>query len=218
VHAEAPVRIVLLPGAFDTAEQVRAAGFDAAAAGLRPPLPISVVEVEFRDMTDRSMLTRLRDGPLAEARAAGARVWLAGISLGGFVAIACAARFPAEVAGLCLIAPYLGTRLTSTEIARAGGLAHWSPRPGLPEDEDHALWRYLGLPPARRCPIYLGYGREDRFADSQRLLGAALASSPSDAVDVVDGGHDWSAWRAAWDRFLGRWPGLARPRAAGSAA
>jgi pimeloyl-ACP methyl ester carboxylesterase len=209
-------RILLLPGALDTAAQFHAAGFAEAVRERRLPVDLVVAEFEFRDMTDRSMLERLREGPLADARRTGcANIWLAGVSFGGFLAIAYAERFPGEVAGLCLIAPYLGTRLTSGEIARAGGLAHWAPAADATEDEDRRLWNFLRVAPARRCPVYLGYGRDDRFADSHRLLAAAL---PDGAVDVVDGGHDWTAWRAVWDRFLDRWPAYERRTAAGSAA
>jgi pimeloyl-ACP methyl ester carboxylesterase len=215
-ESAAPPRIVLLPGAFDSAAEFHAAGFVEAVRTRGLPLELAFAELEFRDMSDRSMLERLREGPLADARRAGcATVWLAGVSLGGFLAIAFAERFPGELAGLCLIAPYLGTRLTSGEVARAGGLAHWTPGPDSAGDEDQRLWRFLRLPPTRRCPIYLGYGRDDRFADGHRLLAAAL---PDDAVDVVDGGHDWPAWRAVWDRFLDRWPALRHRSAAGSAA
>jgi hypothetical protein len=47
--------------------------------------------------------------------------------------------------------------------------------------------------------IRLGYGREDRFANSHRMMAAALA--PQD-VQVVAGGHEWPAWTQLWAEFL----------------
>ncbi len=48
---------------------------------------------------------------------------------------------------------------------------------------------------------YLGFGRDDRFAPSQRLLAAQL---PPEAVDMIDGGHDDTVSRQLWDRLLDR--------------
>ncbi len=144
-------------------------------------------------------------------------MWLGGVSFGAFLSVACADRFRGSVDGLCLIAPYLGTRLASSAIARAGGLSKWRPAAGTEHDEDLRAWRFLGRPSAERCPIFLGYGREDRFADSQVLLAQALAADAGDAVAIVEGGHDWTAWRAAWESFLACWPRLdAGVRVAGS--
>ena len=212
---ETPARIILLPGAFEVADDLRAAGFAEARAARHARVELEFAELEIRSITDRSMLERLRAGPLEAARRAGCSpVWLAGVSLGGFMAIALAERFPGAVDGLCLIAPYLGTRLTSAAIARAGGLEHWSPPADSADDEDLRAWQFLKSA-ARRPAIHLGFGRDDRFADSQRLLAAAL---PAAAVDVVEGGHDRATWRAIWDRFLDRFATLAPARAAGSAA
>jgi hypothetical protein len=55
---------------------------------------------------------------------------------------------------------------------------------------------------ARTCvtrPLYLGYGRDDRFALAYGLLAQTL--SP-DAVQVVPGGHDWQTWLTLWGQFL----------------
>jgi enterochelin esterase-like enzyme len=47
--------------------------------------------------------------------------------------------------------------------------------------------------------LYLGYGREDRFAQGLDLMAQAL---PPAAVQVIEGGHDWSTWSVLWERFL----------------
>ena len=151
-------------------------------------------------MTDRSMLQRLRSGPLHDARAAGCpSVWLAGVSLGGFVALAFAERFPGEVDGICLIAPYLGTRIVTREIDEAGGLARWQPAAVAEDDEERRIWRFIQTQPTDSRLLYLGYGREDRFAEAHRLMAEAL---PPSAVDVVSGGHDWRTWATLWENFL----------------
>ena len=44
-------------------------------------------------------------------------------------------------------------------------------------------------------------GREDRFANSHRMMAAAL--SPED-VRVIPGGHEWPVWAQLWGDFLDR--------------
>ena len=197
-------RIVLLPGAFTTAGEFATARFAEAVSERGLPIDLVITDLELTSVTDRSILERLRAGPLKVARAAGCEsVWLAGVSLGAFVALVLAERFPGEVDGLCLIAPYLGTRIVSSEIVRAGGLARWQPALADAADEERRVWNYLRTPSGRRPPIHLGFGRSDRFADSQSLLATVL---PADCVDVIDGGHDWPTWLTLWERFLARWP------------
>jgi len=202
--AGAAARIVLLPGAFTTAGDFATGRFAEAVSerGLR--VDLIVTDLELTSVTDRSILERLRSGPLRAARAAGCEsVWLAGVSLGAFVALVLAERYPGEVDGVCLIAPYLGTRIVTSEIVRAGGLSRWRPAAADAEDEERRVWNFLRTASARRPQIHLGYGRSDRFADSQSLLATVL---PAASVDVIDGAHDWPTWRTLWQRFLGRWP------------
>ena len=47
--------------------------------------------------------------------------------------------------------------------------------------------------------MFLGFGSEDRFADTQRLLAGVL---PAAQTRVIPGGHDWPVWRALWEQFL----------------
>ena len=47
------------------------------------------------------------------ALARGSTLWLGGISLGGYVALCCAEADPRGIAGLCLMAPYLGSYLVA---------------------------------------------------------------------------------------------------------
>ena len=196
--------MLLLPGANESSAGFARAGFHDAVRERRLDIELDCCDLEFKHLTDRTMLERLHDGPLAAARASGCDpVWLAGVSLGGFMALAYAARYPAELNGLCLIAPYLGSRILTREISRAGGLAAWNPGEADAADEDRQLWRFIKL---RRNPgpmFYLGHGSDDRVADSHRLLAESL---PAESVDVVHGAHDWPAWRQVWNHFLDKWP------------
>jgi hypothetical protein len=178
--------------------------------------------------------TRLGDGDPALGTAGVAadspaalpvRPWLVGISLGGLAALAYAMRHGSEIAGVLAIAPYLGRRELLRDISAAGGPLAWSRLPHTPgvPSEPHAaieddLWRWLARPGIGSSsvgpPIHLGYGRDDRFADAQRVLQALL---PAGHTDVVAGGHDWPPWRALWQRWLQRGL-LAGPSASTSAS
>jgi pimeloyl-ACP methyl ester carboxylesterase len=197
--ALAPTRIVWLPGAYHTAQDFLAAEFAAAVHTRRAPIDLTFVDLELAHVGDRSAILELRAEIVLPARAAGVSVWLGGISLGGMVALDYAASYPEQLAGLCLLAPYLGSRILTAEIDRAAGLAAWEPGELAETDEERRIWRYLKNRRADSTSLYLGFGQGDRFAAAHRLLAACL---PAHAVDVIEGGHEWSTWSRLWENFL----------------
>src|SRR5271156_3314218 len=198
----APQRIALLPGAFDGPQDFQRAGFAQAVRRRGLKLDLVLVHPDPQHLADRSILERLRREVVLPARAAGCQsVWLAGISLGGYLALAYAMEFPGEVDGICLLAPYLGNRIIGGEIARAGGLAAWKPGPISADDEERRIWQFIRNLRDTRLGVHLGYGRADRFADTLTLMVEVL---PAAAIDVVDGGHDWATWTTLWGNFLDR--------------
>jgi pimeloyl-ACP methyl ester carboxylesterase len=201
----APTRVLLLPAAYCTPEDFLREGFARAARERHLPVDLVFVELKLQHLTDRTILRRLRHEIVLPARASGCRsIWLGGISLGGFIAMAYAARFTREVDGLCLLAPYLGNHIVVGEIERARGLDGWTPGHLAEDDDERRIWQFIKEQRDRTSPrpapgLHLGFGSEDRFVDSHRLMAAALAS---DSVDVVPGGHEWPAWRRLWENFL----------------
>jgi pimeloyl-ACP methyl ester carboxylesterase len=201
----APTRVLLLPAAYCMPEDFLREGFARAARERHLPVDLVFVELKLQHLTDRTILRRLRHEIVLPARASGCRsIWLGGISLGGFIAMAYAARFTREVDGLCLLAPYLGNHIVVGEIERARGLDGWTPGHLAEDDDERRIWQFIKEQRDRTSPrpapeLHLGFGSEDRFADSHRLLAAALAP---DSVDVVPGGHEWPAWRQLWENFL----------------
>jgi pimeloyl-ACP methyl ester carboxylesterase len=191
--------MVWLPGAFHGAQDFVSAGFAQAVHARRLALDLIFVDLELEHVGDRSALERLRSGMVLPARAAGVSIWLGGISLGGLFALGYAAAFPDEVDGLCLLAPYLGNRMLTAEIADAPGLSQWQPGELAETDEERRIWRYIKSRRADSRPLYLGFGREDRFAAAHALLAATL---PAASVDVIAGGHEWSTWSRLWENFL----------------
>jgi pimeloyl-ACP methyl ester carboxylesterase len=161
---------------------------------------LGFVELKLPHLTDRSVLRRLRHEVVLPARASGCnRIWLGGISLGGFLAMAYAERFPKEIDGLCLLAPYLGNHIVIGEIERANGVREWNPGTVADDDDERRIWRFIKEQGTRALPLHLGFGQDDRFAASQRLMATAL---PPESVDVVPGGHEWPTWLRLWENFL----------------
>jgi pimeloyl-ACP methyl ester carboxylesterase len=190
---------VMLPAAFCEPEDFVREGFASAVRARALELDLLFVEPQRHHLTDRAWLTRLHQEIVLPARARGARVWLGGISLGGFFALRYAECHAAELQGLCLIAPYLGSHLITSEIERAGGVSAWQPGPAAEDDDERRVWHFLKHHSDRRLLLHLGLGADDRFAARHRLLGQAL---PAGRVDSVPGGHDWPTWRHLWENFL----------------
>ncbi len=195
----APRRIVLLAGAAMQAADFIATGFFAAIEERQLALDLEVIAFDLASISAGEALPALQADVLGPARQAGCReVWLGGISLGGLLALCQCADHPDSVDGLCLLAPYPGSRLTAQAIAAAGGLRHWRPSPDQLDDPEFRVWRWLQTPPAD-LPVFIGYGRDDRFAPRIRELAACF---PPAASHTLPGGHEWPVWNQLWDHFL----------------
>lgn len=194
--------VVMLPGAYHSPQDMLAQGFASAVQQRGLALDLRLVELSFAQIAGSDALHLLHDSLLQPARQAGyRRLWLAGISIGGYVSMACAQRYPGLLDGVLLLAPYPGNRMTTGEIRLAGGLQAWQPDTPPAADSELAGWYWLKHHATGTTQAHLGYGREDRFAPGHQLMAAAL---PAAHVDCIDGGHDWPIWLALWQRFLAR--------------
>ena len=198
------LRVVLMPGAYHTTGHFLQAGFDQAVRARALPLELILATPELDHLTDRRWLRALHDELVAPARAReSVPLWLGGVSLGGFMALRFAAQYPAAVDGLCLLAPYLGSRIIAAEIAAHADMSCWQASAMDDDDDERRIWQYvtrLGMSPAP-TRVFLGLGAGDRFADTQQVLARALPASRS-TTRVIAGGHDWPIWRQLWDEFL----------------
>ncbi|MBV8308128.1 MAG: hypothetical protein JO274_11665 [Gammaproteobacteria bacterium] len=198
-HGSAPTRVVMLPAAFTAPADFVREGFVRAVRERSLEVDLVFPALRLEHVIDRSVFNRLRDEVVLPARALGCALWMGGISLGGYLALGCAERHPREFAGLCLLAPYLGSHLITGEIERAEGVESWQPADTDTDDDERSIWRFIRTLRTRSLPVHLGLGREDRFNRRQELLAAALTPA---SVDIVPGGHDWPTWRVLWERFL----------------
>lgn len=208
--AEKPARclIVFLPGRGDDAEYFETRGFVSEVQ--RRKLAVDMVAADAwlgyylrGTLTPRLHLDVVRPRLYRDYQ----EIWLVGMSMGGLGTLLYSRQRPAfEVTGVLALAPFLGDRNLLDEIAAQGGLARWQAPPrSEPMNErnyQRELWRWLQAVTQQREPgplLYLGYGRDDRLAAADSLLGAEL---PKDRVFVADGGHDWGTWLTLLRRFL----------------
>lgn len=197
--------IVLLPGRHNDAAAFDSEGFIAAVqrTGLRAD--IVATEAHFGYYARQTLVPRLHEDVIVPARSNGyRRIWLVGVSMGGLGALWYDMDHPGEVAGVVALSPYLGDPPIHREITAAGGLALWEPVPGDFQDYQRIIWRRLKRyqdPAASSGRVFVGYGRQDRFAPADALFAAVL---PPEQVFTVDGDHDWPTWRILWERILPR--------------
>ena len=195
----APTCIVMLPAAYAVPEDFARAGYVSAVRARALEIDLVFVAPEFAHATDRSVLAHLHTQIVQPARALGTAVWLGGVSLGAYLALCYATAHARELAGLCLCAPDLGSHIITTEVERAGGVHEWSAESIAEDDEERSVWRFIKQHAHGPPQLFLGLGRDDRFARRHRLLARGL---PTHATHTIPGGHDWPTWRRLWDNFL----------------
>jgi pimeloyl-ACP methyl ester carboxylesterase len=196
--------VVFLPGFGDDDHAFVDHGFVDAlrARGMR--IDTVSADATFGYYMRNTIVTRLHADVLDPARQAGYRqIWVVGVSMGGLGALLLAKEPETPIAGVYLLAPYLGDEDILHEIDQSGGVARWNPGPVRPEDYQRDLWRYLqstvGDPAGSR--IYLGAGDSDKLEHGHRLLASIL---PTGHVFRVGGRHDWGPWATLWSDFLDR--------------
>ncbi|HEV7856414.1 MAG TPA: alpha/beta hydrolase [Herminiimonas sp.] len=197
------VLIVFLPGAYDKPQDFVDHGFVRALRDRHVAADVVMVDMHVGYYTADQAVERLREDIVLPAQQKGyAHIWLVGISLGGYGALLYSRLYANDIAGLFLMAPFMGNRTLLSEIAKAG-LAEWSAGEIGPEDCDRVLWSWLqGYSRENQSghpPLYIGYGTEDRFARSNRTLAEVL---PATHVITTHGGHEWAPWFRLWTAFL----------------
>jgi pimeloyl-ACP methyl ester carboxylesterase len=205
--AQPPARclVVLLPGRSGSPENFAYANFAAVAAAAGVSADLVAADARLSYYYHRhDIVERLRQDVIEPARARGYRqIWMVGVSLGATSALLYVDDHPGEIAGIFLIAPFLGERRVVDEVSAAGGVERYKPPAALAEsDIQHRVWRALdrSLPGGEKpIPVYLGYGDSDRFLRSDQMLARDL---PAGRVFTTPGGHGWITWKRIWRKFL----------------
>jgi pimeloyl-ACP methyl ester carboxylesterase len=203
--------LVMLPGvgieAMEFFDHGMVSAVQAHGREMNLAIDVAALRPELELYLDGEIVPALHRAVIEPARRQGyARIWLLGISLGGMGALRYAAEHAAEIEGLVLLAPFLGTRGTMAELAKAGGLNAWTPAQSIATDLEQRMLVWLQDFLNRRVlspALYLGYAQNDRFAPGHRLLADLLAE---DRVVTAEGAHDWDSWARLWRLVLARSP------------
>jgi pimeloyl-ACP methyl ester carboxylesterase len=203
--------LVLLPGLGDAPARFRSHGFASAVSQSQAPCDVIVVDAHFGYYRDAVLPERLSVEVLSPLREQYQRVWLVGVSLGGYGAVLTAQARPDLVDGVVLISPFLGVpgrvRPLLQKVEAEGGLRAYGgafARPGEPRRhfmEVEPLWQYLASRSrgARGPELVLAWGEDDGFAWKHRILGDSLGD---DATFSAPGGHTWETFASLWRKVV----------------
>ena len=197
--AERPL-VVVLPGRGDDLDDLARAGIAQAVQRSWPEADVLLAGLTFPYYADGKIAERLHDEVIDPARARGHReIWLTGASMGAMGVLLYERRYPGDVTGLVLYAPFMGNPGTVREVQDAGGPKTWDPGPkpetAGPDNYARELWRVVRgwQDPVEARRVWLVSGDQDRFIDSTRLLAGLL---PPDHYVEIPGGHEWLVWDA----------------------
>lgn len=200
---ESKCLVIFLQGRGDTPEHFVRNDFPTALRKAGSRCATMGVDAHMGYYMERSIGDRLREDVIAPAKAQGfEEIWLVGISIGGFGSLLYTKDHPGEIDGIVALSPFLGDKKLIGDIQAAGGVDNWHPEETPMMKDFIAFWQWLKGYRASdddHPPLFLAYGRGDRFAEANDLLAEML---PADHVFHVKGGHTWRTWRRAWDAFL----------------
>lgn len=205
-HRRNRTLIIFLPGIDDLAEDFERQGFVRELRRHGVAADAVAVDAHYGYYATRALFERITDDVIHSAHTAGyEEIWLVGISLGGFGAASYAARHAERIAGVLLLAPYLGGKELIREVSDAGGVRQWEPGQVPHNDFQRSLWAWFRGHFSAHAPapqMYVGYGTSDMFAHANALLAAEL---PQERVFAIPGRHDWQTWKQIWRMFLAQW-------------
>ncbi len=197
------ILVVVLPGRGDDVANLKASGIAEAIQSSMPEADVELTGISLAYYMEGRMPQRLHDEIMLPARERGYQeIWLVGASMGGMGSLLYEREYPGDVAGLVLLAPFLGGRDVLKQIEGAGGLDKWQAGP-VPvaidkNNFDHELWRYLqtwqNKNSLRPNDVWLAYGKSDRLSAAMPPLQKLLKP---EHVMVRDGAHAWVVWTPA---------------------
>ncbi|MEX2497151.1 MAG: alpha/beta hydrolase [Woeseia sp.] len=196
--------VIFLPGLGDGIEAFERAGFIDQLRRSRRPLDSVSVDAHFGYYINGSISRRVYEDVLLPYGDCGySRFILVGTSLGGLGAIGLNHDYSDRIAGMVLLAPFLGDGSLIQEIEQAGGVRNWKQQLDYDPEREGKAWLWLedmvdadtGTIPA----AIIAYGAKDKFEPAGALLARSI---PPNMVFLNNGSHDWKTWAALWTSIL----------------
>jgi pimeloyl-ACP methyl ester carboxylesterase len=199
--------VIVLPSFGNDATDLKDRGVAEAIQSAWPQADVLLTSATYAYYRDGKLVPRLRDEIVGPALHQGYhRLWLAGGSMGGMGALLYEREHPGELAGIVLLAPFLGSNSLLKEIRAAGGPRSWDPGP-LPSEMNadnyqRQVWKMVkgwAEHPELARRVWLASGASDHLIEDVRLLAPEL---PKAHYVELPGGHSWSVGlRAATEVF-----------------
>ncbi|MFT4515411.1 MAG: pimeloyl-ACP methyl ester carboxylesterase [Planctomycetota bacterium] len=198
--------LVMLPGMGDGPSYYESHGLVEMARTANPNFDVICADAHFGYYKQTSIVERLHVDVIQPIAGRYEHIWLVGISLGGLGCVAYADEHPELVDGVILMAPYMGCEQAIDEVRAAGGVRTWT-RPTDTEATTGSHRRFRDVwtwyhevvtQPGDSPKLLLGYGEQDRFADTNALVATEL---PAAQVLTRPGGHKWTVWKRLFDEL-----------------
>tara|TARA_R110002072_G_scaffold25443_7_gene85297 strand:- start:42099 stop:42854 length:756 start_codon:yes stop_codon:yes gene_type:complete len=192
--------LVMLPGMGDGPSYYESNGLVELARAANPKFDVICADAHFTYYRQESIVERLHADVIQPIADRYEHIWLVGISLGGLGCVAYAYDHPELIDGVILMAPYMGSDEVIDEVRAAGGPRTWV-RPVDTADTTSSQRRFRDVwawyqtvitRPGHAPKLLIGYGEQDRFAETNALVAAEL---PAEQVLTREGGHQWSVWK-----------------------
>lgn len=187
--------LVLLPGIGGKLSDFERYGFVTTVQQQYPLMDVILVDAHFAYYKQRVFLDRLHQDVMLPARQKGyCRIHLAGISLGGYGSLLYYRQHGDVPDSVSLLAPYLGEAQFYQHLLDSSKTVQG-------QEDDLNLWPWLGnLSVEQKAAVFLAYGAQDKFADSNGLLAGLL---PTGHSFTIAGKHRWPVWQALWQQGIG---------------
>lgn len=196
--------LIMIPGIADNEQTFFAEGFIDAIKQHGSEVDVISAHVHLGYLINNTFAERIEQDIILPAREEGyKRIWLVGISLGGFVAANYFQARPGDISGAVLLAPFLGKESEIKILKQAGGISAWEPNNIENESRALKLWSWYKRQAKHNKlnNIYLGYGNEDHLITGIEQFTQLL---PHENISVVEGGHNWHSWLDLWQQFLAK--------------
>lgn len=198
--------IIFLPGLIDTAETFKEESFFSIArkAGIKADMVAASIHIGH--LIKEKMISRLEIDVYNGAKNSGYKnIWLVGLSIGGLNSLLFHRKHMDDICGVVAIAPYIADSALRKDLQRAGSVENWKPKPTenmkIFNQKLQLLWTWLKQQNGKDNlkNIYLGYGKQDKFAKEISLLKNILNKKN---VTLIDGEHNWASGQKIWQQQL----------------
>ena len=192
--------LIFLPGRGDDMQTFKREGFIELLRQSDRPMDAVLANAHLGYYYNGVLADRVYQDILVPYRQKGyRRFFIVGTSLGGYGALWINHEHADLIAGLVLIAPYLGKNQVIREIENKGGTSAWRSELDREPGMDDKVWLWIDEMSARETreigKAILAFGQKDKFS---RAAGLLTRSIPESHVFVDDGGHNWTTWRKLW--------------------